>query len=134
MYIDANGRGTADWPTHIWCDIGSAHVPSPCDKIVPEIAKMVDGISVPVEEIIDGGHATLHLISVSGSTAHAIVEGSTEQSALPDGSMTMIVTPQDMLDINTTARSVYGQSPLCGSRSSALSLSQQDARGISCGA
>ena len=121
LVIGSDGTGTASWPTHIWCDGGFTDPRTPCDRLVP-----VSG----GEQIVDGGWAQLHLTAVAGSTAEATVGGSTDPSLLPDGGVKLTVAPTDVLTISSGAQPLA----LCGTSASNLTVQQQDAEGINCGA
>ena len=83
------------------------------------------------------GHAALHLTSVSGEQATALVSGSTEPSVLPDGPARLTITNQDLLYLvpdSPTVHSSFGHDGLCGPKAAALTVAQQVAAGINCGA
>ncbi len=119
--IRSDGTGTAQWPTHNWCDAGVRETSTACDRLVP----VGRG-----EQIVDGGRAQIRLAGVSGATADASVEGSTDPAFLPDGAVALTVTPEDVL----TVRSASSQLALCGSQASSLTVQQQETEGINCGA
>ena len=136
VYIRTDGQGSAMWPIHVDC--GSAHVTpgAPCDTVTPETV-VVHGVVSPVDEIHDGGRAVIRLISVTSARARAVISASTEPSVLPDGGATLTVTKSDLLYVTpavATTSSPFGRSAFCGPRAAALSLSQQKAAGINCGA
>lgn len=125
--IEGSGQGSVDWRTLTWCPAGttSPYDGEPCDTLGP------DGV------VTSGGHADLQLTAASGTTATAVVSGSTEPSALPDGPARLRVTGQDVLYVTPsgpTTQSPFGRSALCGPTALALSLTQQEAAGIQCGA
>ena len=83
------------------------------------------------------GHAALHLTSVSGEQATVLVSGSTEPSVLPDGPARLTITNQDLLYVvpdGPTIHSPFGHNGLCGPKAVALTVAQQVAAGINCGA
>ena len=83
------------------------------------------------------GHAALHLTSVSGEQATVLVSGSTEPSVLPDGPARLTITNQDLLYVvpdGPTMHSPFGHNGLCGPKAAALTVAQQVAAGINCGA
>jgi hypothetical protein len=133
--IGAHGRGVFNWPIHVWCGTGPGSGPPPCDALVPGAA-VINGVTTNVEQIVDGGHATLRLTSVSGTNAHGTISGSTDPSEVPDGPATFAAAGNDTLTI--TPKAPLGPSalkgPLCGPRAAALSVSQQQAENINCGA
>ena len=107
VMIGADGHGSAKWP------IGTPR-----------------GIS-------DGGRARIRLTSVSGTRAEGVISGSTEPSVLPDGPATMRVTSDDLLYVTPagpTTSSPFGRSGFCGPKAAALSIAQQQAAHINCGA
>jgi hypothetical protein len=133
LTIKADGTGTAMWPTHVGCGSGPGEGPPPCDSVVP--GTLAGGTHV--DYIIDGGHAQIILTSVKGDTARGRIENSTVQSTLPDGPVTFRVSSKDLLYVTPskpTTSSPFGATPLCGPRAEALSISQQQAEGINCGA
>ncbi len=121
LVIRADGSGMAEWRTYEWCGTGSPPVTPPCDRLVPDGA---------YELIISGGHAQINLTVVSGSTAEALIGESSEPSRLPDGPVTLTVAPDDVLTLTTGSLRL----PLCGPQALALTIPQQDAEGINCGA
>ncbi len=136
VYIRDNGQGSAKWPTHVDC--GSPHMTpgAPCDTVTPETV-VVNGVSRPVDEIHDGGRAVVRLVSVTGTRARAVISASTEPSVLPDGDAILTVTKSDLLYVTPaapTTSSPFGRSGFCGPRAAALSLAQQEAAHINCGA
>jgi hypothetical protein len=135
--ILANGTGSAAWPTHVPCSAeGPVSAATACDQFTPGTI-VVGGSPVQVVNISDGGRATIRLISVSGTTASAVISGSTVPSTLPDGQAGFKVTTQDLLYITPSSRttgSPFGRSGFCGPSALALNLQQQMAEGINCGA
>jgi len=134
--VQAGGEGTAVWPIHVDC--GSAHATpgAACDTVTPQTV-LVGGIANTVHDIHDGGHARIRITAVSTSHARAIVSDTTDSSVLPDGPAVLKVTSNDLLYFTPTARtgpSPFGRSGFCGSSASALTLSQQEAAHINCGA
>ncbi len=114
------------------------HVPpgAPCDTVTPETV-VVSGFVRTEDVIHDGGHAVIRVASVTGARARAVISASTEPSVLPDGDVTLTVTKSDLLYVTTpatTTSSPFGRSGFCGPRAAALSLSQQKAAHIKCGA
>ena len=133
LTVRADGHGAFEWPTHNPC-AGPGAAPGACDSLVP---KTVDsaGRRITIDEIIDGGHARLELISVAGRTAKGRITGSTEQSVLPDGPVTLRVTADDVLRVTTAIKPAMPSfEALCGSKAAALSGPRQRAEGINCGA
>jgi hypothetical protein len=123
LTIAASSVGTFQWPIHLYCGTGPGYGPPPCDALSPN------------GEIHDGGHARLLLTGRDGNMAHGTVTGSSDPSALPDGSITLRLSQDDTLHITT------GQQPvspsfeiLCGVRAASLTVVRQDAEGINCGA
>ncbi len=109
--IQSDGQGLALWP-----------------------GPLTDGAA---EATAPPGHAEIRVTKVSGTKAIALVFHSTELSALPDGPARLQVSSQDLLYVTPSAptiASAFGRSGLCGSRALALTLSQQIAAGINCGA
>lgn len=136
VYIRTDGQGAAMWPIHVDCGSANATLGAPCDTVTPATV-VVSGISSPVEEIHDGGSAVIRLTSVNGARARAVILASTEPSVLPDGDATLSVTESDLLYVTPaapTTSSPFGRSGFCGPRASALSLTQQEAAHINCGA
>jgi hypothetical protein len=121
VVIRPDGTGTATWPIHAWCGTGSAAASGPCDQIISRSG---------FEQIVPGGAARIQLTRVTGPTANAIIEGSTDPSQLPNGPVTMTVAADDVLTVTTGS----GQLAFCGPQAAALSVTQQDAEGINCGA
>jgi hypothetical protein len=83
------------------------------------------------------GTAELRLTSANGDQATAMISGSSEVSVLPDGPAQLHVSRQDLLYLAPDGPSPYspfGRSGLCGPGAAALTLSQQIAEGINCGA
>ncbi len=126
--IDLDGRYRAMFT-------GSGSGPPPCDATVPGTA-VIDGVTTNVEQIINGGRATVRLSSASSSVAHGVISGSTDPSQVPNGPATFTVTATDLLSVTPTA--TFGPSalslPLCGPQAAALSVTEQEAKGINCGA
>jgi len=109
--IQASGRGSVVWPGPLGPGESEATAPP--------------------------GTAELQMTSVSGDEGTALVTGSTEVSVLPDGSAQLHITSQDLLYLSPdgpTSGSPFGRSGLCGSSAAALTLTQQNAAGINCGA
>jgi hypothetical protein len=120
LTIARGGSGTATWPIHVRCGHGPGMGAPPCDRWVPETLVVPGGGVEHVDEIIDGGHATLSLTAVHGNRATARIEGSTVQSTLPDGPVALRVDQVNDLIYLTPSRpttvSPYGNVPLCGPR------------------
>ena len=135
--IQDDGTGSAAWPTHVPCSAGGpVSAATACDHFTPGTI-VVGGSPVQVVNISDGGRATIRLISVDGTTASAVISGSTVPSTLPDGQAALNVTTQDLLYVtpsSQTTASPFGRSGFCGPSALALNLQQQDAEGINCGA
>jgi hypothetical protein len=135
--IQADGTGSAAWPTHVPCSAeGPVSASTACDQSTPGTI-VVGGSPVQVVNISDGGRATIRLISVNGTTASAVISGSTVPSTLPDGQAGLKITTQDLLYVtpsSPTAGSPFGRSGFCGPSALALNLQQQLAEGINCGA
>jgi hypothetical protein len=136
VHIRTDGQGSAMWPIHVEC--GSAHVTpgAPCDTVTPNTV-LVSGVPSAVDEIHDGGRAVIRLTSVTGARARATISASTEPSVLSDGDAILTVTKSDLLYVTpavATGPSPFGRSRFCGLRAAALSLPQQEAAHINCGA
>lgn len=83
------------------------------------------------------GTAELRLTGVSGEQATALISGSTETSVLLDGPAQLRITNKDLLYVTPdgpTTDSPFGRSGLCGPTAAALTVAQQVAAGINCGA
>jgi hypothetical protein len=88
------------------------------------------------------GRAEIRVTSVNGAHATALITGSTVPSAVPDGPVQLRVTSQDLLYILPESRTAvspfdpisYGPEGLCGPKAVALTVAQQLAAGINCGA
>jgi hypothetical protein len=135
--IQANGTGSAAWPTHVPCSAeGPVSAATACDHFTPGTI-VVGGSPVQVVNISDGGRAAIRLISVNGTTASAVISGSTVPSTLPDGQAGLKITTQDLLYVmpsSPTTGSPFGRSGFCGPSALTLNLQQQMAEGINCGA
>lgn len=135
--IQADGTGSALWPTHVPCSAGGpVSAATACDQSTPGTI-VVGGSPVNVVNVSDGGRATIQLVSVNGTTASAVISGSSEPSILPDGKAGLKVTAQDLLYVtpsSPTTGSPFGRSGFCGPSALELNLQQQDAAGINCGA
>jgi hypothetical protein len=136
VYLHADGRGSARWPIDVRCGTGPGEGPPPCDTWIATPVTSPDGSPTTLpngtpeiaEHIVDGGHATLRLTSVSSTIARGIVTASSEQGVLPDGPATFKLTKNDLLYLTPhrrTGASPFGRSGLCGSEA-------QVARGIFC--
>ena len=123
LTVSANGRGDFEWPTHLPCGSGLGQGPPPCDQV------SANG------EIQDGGHARLLISNHSGDVAHGVITATTDPSALPDGPVTLQLYSNDTLHL-TIGSQPAGPSfeILCGDQAASLSIAQQNARGINCGA
>ncbi|HUZ10383.1 MAG TPA: hypothetical protein VMU76_09475 [Acidimicrobiales bacterium] len=133
LTVRADGQGSFEWPTHNPC-AGPGAAPGACDSLVPKTVKLA-GRRTTIDEIIDGGHAHLQLISVAGTTANGRITGSTVRSVLPDGPVTLRVTKDDLLRVTTAIKPAMPSfESLCGPKAAALSGPQQRAEGINCGA
>jgi hypothetical protein len=119
--IQSDGSGAAEWPIHAWCGTGSPLVTQPCDQSVSR---------GNYEEIIPGGRAELQLMAVSGNAAEALISQSTDPSQLPNGRVGLSIASDDVLTVTTAS----GRLVLCGPRAAALTIPQQNAEGINCGA
>jgi hypothetical protein len=109
--ILANGRGSVVWPGPLGPGESEATAPP--------------------------GTAELQLTSASGEEGIAMVSGSTEVSVLPDGPAQLHISSQDLLYVSPdgpTTGSPFGRSGLCGPSAAALTVAQQVAMGINCGA
>jgi hypothetical protein len=109
--IGADGTGTASWP----------------GAITPGGS---EATAVP-------NQADLQLTAVHGTQAIGEVTGSTDQAELPDGAVRLQITNQDLLDMvpnQPVTETPLRWSALCGAAASALTLAQQVAAGINCGA
>lgn len=136
VIIRTDGQGSAMWPVHVDCGSANATPGAACDTVTPQTV-VISGVPSSVDEIHDGGHAVIRLTSVSGARARAVVSASTEPSVLPDGAATLSVTRSDLLYVTpalATTSSPFGRSGFCGPRAAALSLAQQEAAHINCGA
>jgi hypothetical protein len=80
--------------------------------------------------------ATFVLSDVTGTTAQAVIQASNDPGQLPVGtSLTLTLEPHDTLSVSgVPAGSPFYNTPLCGSQAAALTVAQQSAEGISCGA
>jgi hypothetical protein len=86
--------------------------------------------------------ADIRVTSVNGAHATALMTGSTEPSAVPDGPVQLRVTGQDLLFVGPLAHRgdspfgsfSFGLEGLCGPKAAALTVTQQVAAGINCGA
>jgi hypothetical protein len=80
--------------------------------------------------------ATFVLREVTGTSARAVIQASNDPAQLPVGtSLTLTLLPDDTLSVSgVSAASPYYNTRLCGSRAALLSVAQQQAAGISCGA
>jgi hypothetical protein len=138
VFIHTNGRGSVKWPIDVRCGSGVGESSPPCDTWIPTVTTLANGRQMTDETIVDGGHATLRLISVTATTARGVITGSTDPTTLPDGSATLRVAKNDLLYMTAHSRPsgpgpFYGTG-LCGTRAAALSVAQQKAAGINCGA
>lgn len=95
--INADGSGAASWRVYSFCSDG----PPPCDSIVDN-------------EIMDGGHASLRLQSVTGASASGTLANSSDPQNFPNGPITITLRPYDMATLTDTGRSPAVTSPLCG--------------------
>jgi hypothetical protein len=109
------------WPTHTWCDAGVADPNTACDRFVPA----PDG-----QQIVDGGRARIQLVATTGVQADAVVAGSTDPSMLADGPVTLSTASNNVLTLSGAGR----QLSLCGPSAASLTVEQQSAEGINCGA
>jgi hypothetical protein len=91
--IDADGAGRASWRTYQWC---SDDPTPPCDGIEGNY-------------IIDGGHADFRIVSTHGEEANAVVMGSSQPGALPDGATTLSLISDHGLHIDG-----FSFNDLCG--------------------
>ena len=138
LRVRADGRGSFLWPTHVACGSAPFGGYRPCDRVVHTVMGP-DGRPVIVDEIIDGGRATLVLTSVRFTRARGVIEGSTQPSVVPNGPVSLTSAQHDLLVVipvtpPTGPSPLRPGSPLCGAQARALTLSQQDAEGINCGA
>jgi hypothetical protein len=80
--------------------------------------------------------ATFVLSDVSGTTARAVIQASNDPRYLPVGTvLTLTLQPHDTLTVSgVSAGSAFYNTPLCGSQAASLSVTQQKATGINCGA
>jgi hypothetical protein len=109
--IKDNGQGSATWPG-------------------PLKPGQSEATAVP-------GHAELRVTSVNGTQAIALISGSTAPSAVPNGPARLEITSQDLLYVTPampTTVGPFGHSGLCGPTAAALTVAQQVAAGIKCGA
>ncbi|HTL84096.1 MAG TPA: hypothetical protein VL856_02870 [Acidimicrobiia bacterium] len=83
--INADGTGRASWRTYSWC---SDDPTPPCDG--------VEG-----NYIIDGGHADFRIVSAHGEQATAVVVGSSQPGAWPDGDTTLALISDHGLHVST---------------------------------
>jgi hypothetical protein len=137
LTVAADGRGRATWPIGVDCGTGIGKAPPPCDARVPSTIVLPDGVRSPVEDVVDGGHATVRLTSVTGRTAHALVTASSDPTALPDGPAVLRVSSDDLLQLDPHVAPLEAHlrwQALCGPRAASLPLSEQLSRGINCGA
>jgi len=116
VIIQANGQGSAQWPG-------------------PLGPGQSEATAVP-------GRANLRIVSLSGTHASALITDSTEPSIVPDGPVGLQVTNQDLLYVVPVLRTAvspfdpisYGPAGLCGPKAAALTLAEQVAARINCGA
>jgi hypothetical protein len=111
LTIGADGTGTATWPGPV----------SPGKS---------QATAVP-------NHAQLRLTAVQGTRAIGMISNSTDQAELPDGPVRLRVTSQDVLHVVTAQAVTVAPDhwkDLCGVSAAALTLDQQIAAGINCGA
>jgi hypothetical protein len=80
--------------------------------------------------------ATFVLSDVTGTTAQALIEASNDPQQMPVGtSLTLTLEPHDTLSVSgVSGGSPYYGTALCGSEAASLSVAQQQAAGIGCGA
>ena len=97
LTVQHGQTGAFEWPTHVACGTGPGQGPPPCDHLVPGTVVGPNGQVVHVENIIDGGHATLTLTNRSGTTARGIVSHSTQRSVVPDGKVTVTLGANDVI-------------------------------------
>jgi hypothetical protein len=123
LTLSASGRGDFEWPTHLPCGSGPGQGPPPCDQV------SANG------EIQDGGHASLLISDHSGDVAYGVISATTDPSALPNGPVTLQLYSNDTLHL-TIGSQPAGPSfeILCGNHVASLSIEQQNAQGINCGA
>jgi hypothetical protein len=136
LLVDSDGRGVATWPIHAGCSSGETGLPL-CDRAVLVTEVGPNGHVRHLAEVIEGGHADVVLTWVSSNIARGRIEDSTDASTLPDGDATFRVSKSDLLYVTVsrpTTASPFVTGPLCGTKAAALTLDQQVARGINCGA
>jgi len=110
-----DGTGAFQWPTHVACGTGPGEGPPPCDQAVPGTIVEPNGQVAHVENIVDGGHATLTLTNRSGTTARGIVSHSTQPSVVPDGNVMVTLGANDVIYLQfSSSPSVRAYDYLCG--------------------
>ena len=114
LFIDASGYGILNWRTYATC----GQQAPPCD--------IFSG-----NDIVDGGFAAF-TISASGDTASGRVLTSSVPAQVPLGPFTARLDQER--DLLQPSFPLFHGSPLCGPRADALSVGQQVAQGINCGA
>jgi hypothetical protein len=97
LTVNADGNGDASWRVYGWCSAS----PPPCDSIIGN-------------QIIDGGHASIQLISVRGSSATGTIFGSTDPNGIADSPVTLTLLPYDMASLTETGRLPPTTTLLCG--------------------
>jgi hypothetical protein len=97
LTVNADGNGDASWRVYGWCGAS----PPPCDSIIGN-------------QIIDGGHASIQLISVRGSSATGTIFGSTDPNGIADSPVTLTLLPYDMASLTETGRLPPTTTLLCG--------------------
>jgi hypothetical protein len=81
--------------------------------------------------------AALHLTLVNGAVATGVVSGSTDQTQLPNGRVQLQISGRDVLEVvpsQAIAVTPLLWSSLCGARALSMTVAQQAAAGINCGA
>jgi hypothetical protein len=134
--INADGRGTAQWPIDLRCGTGVGMGPPPCDTWIPGTVVGANGAPITTWNMVDGGHASIRLTTVNGTSASGIVMSSTDASHLGDGRVTFRISlSKDLLYVTGTWHGPHFiLGPFCGPRAAASSVPQQQAEGINCGA
>jgi hypothetical protein len=81
--------------------------------------------------------AELRLTTAQGSQASGVISGSTDQAQLPDGPVQLHITSQDLLAVvpsQPVSDTPLRWTALCGASALSLTVAQQVAAGINCGA
>ena len=116
LTIDQSGYGIMDWRVYTTCGTG-----------VRPLCDIFSG-----NEILDGGHATLLLNATGPTSANGEVLSTSDPADVPLGAFTARIDP--VRDLLYPSFPLYAKYPLCGQKAEAMSVPQQQAMGINCGA